>query len=64
MKIHGGSIQWNMSFARTAHNWEVDVFTLLFRVLYLGKVRWEGEDKLCWVPSKKGLVGVKSFTMS
>jgi hypothetical protein len=53
-----------MSFARTAHNWEVDVFTLLFQVLYIGKVRWECEDKLWWVPSKKGSVGIKSFTVS
>ena len=24
-------------------------------------MRWEGEDKLWWVPSKRGLLGLKSF---
>jgi hypothetical protein len=27
----------------------------------LARVRWVGEDKLWWDPSKKGLFGVKSF---
>jgi hypothetical protein len=27
------------------------------------KVRREGEDRLWWVPSKKGLFGGKSFVM-
>jgi hypothetical protein len=26
MEVLGGSIQWNMSFVREAHDWEVDVF--------------------------------------
>jgi hypothetical protein len=36
-------------------------FASFFRVLNLVRVRWEGEDKLWWGPSKKGLFGVKSF---
>jgi hypothetical protein len=49
----GGSIQWNMSFARVALDWEVNVFASFFQVLYLGGVRRKGEDKLWWIPSKK-----------
>jgi hypothetical protein len=26
MEVLGGSILWNMSFVREAHDWEVDVF--------------------------------------
>jgi hypothetical protein len=26
LEVLGGSIQWNMSFVREAHDWEVDVF--------------------------------------
>jgi len=48
-----------VSFARAAHNWEVDVFVLFFRALYLVKVRQKGEKLWC-VPSKRGLF-VKSF---
>jgi hypothetical protein len=36
----------------------------LNRLLYLVRIRSEGEDKLWWVPSKRGLFGVKSFTVS
>jgi hypothetical protein len=52
VEILGGPIQWNVSFARAAHNWEVDVFTSFFQVLYLGRVRQEGENTLWWVLSK------------
>jgi hypothetical protein len=41
----GGSIQWNVSFARATHDWDVGVFVSFFKVLYLVKVRQEGEDK-------------------
>ena len=30
-------------------------------MLYLATMRWEGEDKLWWVPFKRGLFGVKFF---
>jgi hypothetical protein len=44
-----------------AHDWVVEAFALFFRVLYLVRMRWEVVDKLWWVPSKRGLFGVKSF---
>jgi hypothetical protein len=34
LKLLSGSTQWNISFARAAHDWNVDVFALFFRVLY------------------------------
>ena len=37
-----------------AHDWEVNVFTSFFNLLYSYRVRREGEDKLWWVPSKNG----------
>jgi hypothetical protein len=30
VKIHEGSIKWNVSFTRAAHDWDVDVFALFF----------------------------------
>jgi hypothetical protein len=35
------------------HDWEVDVFTLFFNLLYSIRKRWKGEDKLWWTPLKK-----------
>jgi hypothetical protein len=31
-----------------------------FNLLYLVQVRWEGEDKLWWAPSKRGLLDVRA----
>jgi hypothetical protein len=45
LELFGGSNQWNVSTVRLAHDWEVDVFALLFNLLYLVTVRQEGEDK-------------------
>jgi hypothetical protein len=39
----------------------VEAFVSFLRVLYLAGMRWEGEDKLWWVFSKRGLFVVKSF---
>jgi len=61
VEFFGCAIQQNMSFARAAHDWEVDAFTLFFRALYLVRMRREWEDKQLWVQSKRGLFGVKSF---
>jgi hypothetical protein len=46
-----------VSFIRAVHGWEVETFATCFKVI----VRQEGKDKLWWVPSKRGLFGVKSF---
>jgi hypothetical protein len=35
--------------------------TSFFNLLYLVQVRWEGEDKLWWAPSKRGLLDVRFF---
>jgi hypothetical protein len=47
-EFYGGSNQWNVSFARAAYDWEVDVFVFasIFQVLYSAKVRRGSEDLL------------------
>jgi hypothetical protein len=45
MKFFGVVIQWNVSFARAAQDWELDVFALFYR-LYLVRTRREGKDRL------------------
>jgi hypothetical protein len=35
MEVLGDSNQWNVSFVREAHNWEVVVFASFFQVLHL-----------------------------
>jgi hypothetical protein len=50
--------QWNVSFPRVAHDWDIDIFASFLRVLYSVEVRQVGVDKLWWVPSKRGLFDV------
>jgi hypothetical protein len=61
LKLSGGSNQWNVSFVRVSRDWEVDVFVSFFNLLYSTRVRREGEDKLWWTSSKKGLFVISSF---
>jgi hypothetical protein len=64
MEVLGGSIQWNVSFVREAHDWEVSVFASFFHVLHLATVSRDLADRLRWVPSKKGVFKVKSYFSS
>jgi hypothetical protein len=52
-----GAIQ----FTRLIHDWEVEVLASFYRCLYSCKLREDGEDKLWWVPSRKGGFEVKCF---
>jgi hypothetical protein len=64
LEILGGSNQWNVSFARVVHDWEVDVFASFFQVLHSASMRKGCVDQLRWVPAKRGLFTVKSFYSS
>jgi len=56
-----GSFQWDVRFIRAAHDWEVDVLTSFFTLLYSTSLDRDGEDKLWWSPSRKGKFDVRSF---
>jgi len=56
-----GSIQWNVSFVREAHDWEVDVLASFFQVLHSTRVNRDRADCLSWVSSKKGVFRVKKY---
>jgi hypothetical protein len=43
-----------MNFARAAHDWEVDIFALFFRVYYSARVRQGSEDSCSGSPSEEG----------
>jgi hypothetical protein len=64
MEVLDGSTQWNVSFVREAHDWEVGVFASFLQVLHSVKVSRDRADRLWWVSSKKGLFKVKSFFRS
>jgi hypothetical protein len=43
------------------HDWEMDLVTLLFDLLHSIRLRQGGEDKICWIPSKRQTFEVRYF---
>jgi len=46
MEVLGGSIKWNVSFVREAHDWKMDVFASFFQVLHSAMVSRDRADRL------------------
>jgi hypothetical protein len=47
MQIRNGNIHWNIIFTRHVHDWEVEVVSSFFELLYSQRERHGGEDKIC-----------------
>jgi hypothetical protein len=61
MQRQNGNILWNILFTRPVHDWEVEVVSRFFEMLYSLKLRYEGEDKICRIPSRRKSFEVKSY---
>jgi hypothetical protein len=61
MDYSSSSLQWDVSFVRAAHDWELDTVASFFTVLYSFRGRRKEEDKLWWIPSCKGKFDVRNF---
>jgi hypothetical protein len=61
LDFSSGSLQWDVSFIRAAHDWELDTMASFFTLLYSICRRRVGEDKLWWIPSRKEKFDVRSF---
>jgi hypothetical protein len=48
----GASIHWEVTFSRLAQDWEVESFLSFLELLYAVTITGNGEDKVCWQPSK------------
>jgi hypothetical protein len=54
-------ITYQKIFSRKVHDWEVDVVTAFFQKLQSISIQRGSQDKLWWIPSKKGTFKVKDF---
>jgi hypothetical protein len=61
MQFFNSNIQWYISFTRPVHDWKVDLVISFFNILYSLKLRRGGEDKICWIPSRRRTFKVRSF---
>lgn len=51
MKLHNGSIHWELNFTWAGQEWELESLSLFLDLLYSIEMQDFGEDKLCWRPS-------------
>jgi hypothetical protein len=56
-----GVVEWNAIFIRSIQDWEMDVISTFFEMLYSWKLSQVNVDQIYWSPSKKGVFEVKSF---
>jgi hypothetical protein len=61
MQVHNGCTHWHVLFTWPVEDWEVELVSRFFELLYSQKVRYGGEDKLCWIPSKTKSFEVKLY---
>jgi len=61
MQRQNVTILWNILYTRLVHDWEVEVVCRFFEMLYSLKVRSEGEDKMCCIPTRNKSFEVKSY---
>jgi hypothetical protein len=47
MHIQNVHIHWNILFTRDVHDWEVEVVSRFFELLYCQKIRYGGKDTIC-----------------
>ena len=59
--LSSDSHKWNVNFYRAAHDWEMDLFTSFFNLVYSFRLRWSSEDMLSWIPFKRWLFDVRSY---
>jgi len=49
------TFQWNITFIRLVHDWEVEaeMVASFFNLLYSFMMNQGGEDRICWTSSKR-----------
>ena len=61
MSYKSSTLQWDVCFVCRVQDWEVDTITVFMDLLYSVKIRQDEADALCWNPSSRDIIGVKSF---
>lgn len=61
MEVGSGVVVYNVHFERTVNDWEMDVCSMFYGLLYSKVWRRRGVDKLIWTGSKNGIFSVKSI---
>lgn len=60
-KFGNGFLHLDLNFSRTVHDWELESLLSFMNVIYSISMRGNGEDRFCWMPSKRSGFKVKSY---
>jgi mannosylglycoprotein endo-beta-mannosidase len=64
VEVNDGIVAWNVSFVRSANDWELEEFSAFFSKLYGTAIRRGEDDKMAWTGSKNGSFTVRSMYSS
>jgi hypothetical protein len=54
-------IHWDITFSKAFHDWELEILTSFLDLIYSIKIKGNGEDRMCWMPTRSSMFEVKSF---
>lgn len=60
-KFDNGFLHSDLNFSRTVHDWELESLLSFMNVIYSISMRGNGEDKFCWMPTKRSGFKVKGY---
>ena len=52
---------WNIRFTWPVQDWKLESVASFMDLIYLGSWRTSGADKMCWKPSPRGVLDVRSY---
>jgi hypothetical protein len=56
-----GVVEWNVIFCHAIQDWEMEMISTFFEMLYSCKLSRDNVDRIYWSPTKKCVFEVKSF---
>lgn len=61
VQFSNDTIHLNIAIYRSVHDCEVEWATSFLNLFYTIRLIQGGEDKICWIPSRRRMYEVKSF---
>ena len=52
MMSANGVLFWDVRFVRGVHAWDLEAMSDFMVTIYGSPIKGQGEDKMCWIPSK------------
>ena len=61
MELFVGIIHWDNLFARSVHDWKMEILQYFLGLLYSHKIGRAWNDHIYWIPARSSIFEVKSY---